>query len=110
MAITRLCEERRVIRISRKQLAVGLVLLLPLVSVVLLSVLPWGDWFPRVRNLGRPWLYATIALGAVGLLLLPMRPMWKVGALILYLPAMFLFLAYLSVVLVCLAHGPHACP
>ena len=98
------------VAIPKQPLAIGIAFLLPVISVILLSVPPWHDWFPEARDVGRPWLYVTVAAGGMGLLLLPWTNSRKLAALTLYVPTMLLFLISLTVSVTCLAHGPQACP
>jgi hypothetical protein len=95
---------------AKSWLGLGIALLLPALSSVALAVLPWAEWLPDTTNLGRRWLYVTVLIGAMGILLAPALPWVKVLGILLYLPIMFLILAFPNVVLVCIAHGPSACP
>jgi hypothetical protein len=89
--------------------ALFLALLVPVASSLLLAALPWEMLIDRPMPLARPWLYATAVVGAVAVLLLPLRWPWRILAALVYVPTVFVLLAFFNVVLVCLTHAK-ACP
>jgi hypothetical protein len=97
-------------KLSRKRIALALAVVLPALSVMALSIPPWRIWLPEVRNVGLPWLYATVALGGIGIMLLPTDLVSRLAGLVIYVPLMLLILTVVSLALGCFAQGPHACP
>ena len=53
--------------------------------------------------------WILVALGAVGIAFLPIRTSWKLLAMAVYCPAMFMLLAIVGVGASCLIHGASAC-
>jgi hypothetical protein len=95
--------------VAQKRLAMLIALLLPISSMAVLVWVPLPSLGFGMID-GRAWLGITSVAGALGIMILPWPWWWRVISIVLYIPVTFLLLAIFTLSLVCLVHGPHACP
>lgn len=85
-----------------------LILILPIAGTLLVFSLP-PELLGDLQHLSLAWIAFMTALGGYGVLLLPLRPVWKVAALLLYVPSQFVVLFLLAFMTACF-NDLRACP